>query len=67
MATIDDWGQPTDKLAQPSLSEWAEAVANDVKTRATVGYVDSRIWYGTQAEYDALPEKDPRTLYCIAG
>jgi arylamine N-acetyltransferase len=24
-------------------------------------------WYGTQAEYDALGDYDPDTLYCITG
>jgi len=31
------------------------------------GYVDSRIWYGTQAQYDAISIKDPTTLYVITG
>ena len=22
-------------------------------------------WFGTRAEYNALPEKDPNTCYCI--
>jgi len=28
-------------------------------------YVDSRIWSGTQAAYDAILTKDPTVLYCI--
>ena len=31
------------------------------------GYVDSRIWKGTQAEYDALATKDPAVLYVVTG
>lgn len=29
------------------------------------GYVDSRIWTGTQAAYDAIATKDPTVLYVI--
>jgi hypothetical protein len=29
------------------------------------GYVDGRIWSGTQAQYDALPIKQPDVLYVI--
>jgi hypothetical protein len=29
------------------------------------GYVDSRIWQGTQAQYDAIAVKDPTVLYVI--
>jgi hypothetical protein len=29
------------------------------------GYVDSRIWQGTQAQYDAITTKDPTVLYVI--
>jgi hypothetical protein len=29
------------------------------------GYVDSRIWSGSQAQYDALPIKQPDVLYVI--
>jgi len=31
----------------------------------TKQYVDARIWYGSQAEYDAIITKDPSVLYCI--
>lgn len=34
---------------------------------STKAYVDSRIWFGTQAEYDALPTKDPTVLYAITS
>jgi hypothetical protein len=33
---------------------------------STMAYVDSRIWFGTQAQYDAIPTKDPTVLYCIS-
>lgn len=33
--------------------------------KADKSYVDSRMWSGTQAEYDALPTKDPNVLYLI--
>lgn len=32
---------------------------------ATKTYVDNKIWVGTQAEYDALTNKDSKVLYCI--
>lgn len=32
---------------------------------ANKGYVDSRIWHGTKAEYDAIAVKDPDTLYAV--
>jgi len=32
---------------------------------ATKQYVDSRIWSGTQAEYDAIVTKDPAVLYVV--
>jgi hypothetical protein len=31
------------------------------------GYVDSRIWTGTQSAYDAIPSKDPTVLYVITA
>ena len=31
----------------------------------TKQYVDARIWYGSQAEYDAILTKNPTVLYCI--
>ena len=34
---------------------------------ATVGYVDARIWTGTQAEYDGLGTYDPTVLYVVVG
>jgi hypothetical protein len=33
----------------------------------TKGYVDGRIWKGTQAAYDALPTKDPNVLFVVTG
>jgi len=30
-------------------------------------YVDSRIWSGTQAQYDAIVTKDPTVLYVVVG
>lgn len=27
--------------------------------------IDSKFWTGTQAQYDAIQEKDTNTLYCI--
>ena len=30
-------------------------------------YVDARIWQGTQAQYDAIPSKDPTVLYVVTG
>lgn len=32
---------------------------------ATKGYVDGRIWSGTQAQYNAIPTKDPAVLYIV--
>jgi hypothetical protein len=32
---------------------------------ATKAYVDGRIWSGTQAQYDAIPTKDPTVLYVV--
>lgn len=37
----------------------------DAADGANKGYVDSRIWFGTEAEYDAIVPKDPTVLYCI--
>lgn len=37
----------------------------DVGHAASKGYVDSRIWKGTQAEYDALGTYDPDVLYVV--
>jgi hypothetical protein len=34
---------------------------------ATKQYVDSRIWKGTQAAYDAIVSKDPAVLYVVTG
>jgi len=34
---------------------------------ATIVYVDSRIWKGTQAAYDAIVTKDPTVLYVVTG
>lgn len=34
---------------------------------ATKQYVDSRIWKGTQAAYDALGSHDPAVLYVVTG
>lgn len=33
--------------------------------KADKSYVDSRMWSGTQAEYDSLEVKDPNVLYLI--
>ena len=35
------------------------------KSFTTKEYVDSRIWTGTQSEYDALGTYDDSVLYCI--
>ena len=32
---------------------------------ATVQYVDDKIWVGTTAQYQAISEKNPKTLYCL--
>lgn len=67
MAGIGDYGQPGDPLAAPSLSAWAAAVS----THAAA--VDAGLagkwtrWVGTQAQYDALPTKDPNTLYVVTA
>ena len=40
----------------------------DAHDAATKGYVDNAvptIWYGTQAQYDAITTKDPDTIYLI--
>ena len=34
---------------------------------ATRAYVDSRIWFGTQAAYDAIGSKDSSVLYVVTG
>jgi hypothetical protein len=34
---------------------------------ATKAYTDSRIWTGTQAQYDAIGTKDPTVLYVVTG
>lgn len=34
---------------------------------ATKRYVDARIWTGTQAQFDAIPVKDPDVLYVVTG
>ena len=34
---------------------------------ATKQYTDSRVWQGTQAEYEALGTHDPTVLYVVAG
>ena len=28
-------------------------------------YCDDKIWVGTTAQYDAIADKNPKTLYCI--
>lgn len=39
----------------------------DTLHAATKQYVDDRVWFGTQAQYDAIPTKDPTVLYAISG
>lgn len=39
----------------------------DTNTIATRSYVDSRIWTGTQAQYNAIGTKDPTVVYIITG
>lgn len=41
------------------------AAASAATDAANKGYVDSRIWFGTQQEYNAISPKDPTVLYCI--
>jgi hypothetical protein len=34
---------------------------------ATKGYIDAKFWTGTKAQYDAISQKYPTTLYVIVG
>jgi hypothetical protein len=66
-------------ISQAEADGWYVNVAGDAMTGAltlpadptsdyqasTKRYVDSRIWYGSQAQYDAIVTKDPSVLYCI--
>lgn len=45
-----------------TVSGAAPTAAGHLTTKT---YVDGRIWSGTQAQYDAIPTKDPTVLYCI--
>lgn len=38
---------------------------SEPKSLVTKSYCDDKIWVGTQSQYDSLPEKNPKTLYCI--
>lgn len=49
----------TGALALPASNPTADTHA------AHKGYVDSRIWTGTQAAYDAITTKDPAVLYVV--
>jgi hypothetical protein len=68
---VNDWGGEGERLNAPALGGaggWAEAVAtaldgSDVPVKARTWAQ----WTGTQAEYDALPVKDPGTLYVVVG
>ena len=35
------------------------------KSLVTKSYCDDKIWVGTQSQYDAIADKNPKTLYCI--
>ena len=39
---------------------------SDPKSLVTKSYCDDKIWVGTQSQYDAIPAKNPNTLYCIS-
>lgn len=41
--------------------------ATDLTTSVqnTLTKADNQVWYGTQAQYDAISQKNPDTLYCI--
>lgn len=60
------WG-PVDPPAAPDLTPYATRTYVDSATAplASKTYVDSRIWSGTQAQYDAIPTKDPSVLYVV--
>ena len=72
MASVNDYGKVAgDKLNAPALGGdggWAGAVAAALDNSDTpVSARTWRQWAGTQAEYDALPVKDPGTLYVVIG
>lgn len=53
----------TNSSAYQCLSSAMGKKLNEEK--ASIEYVDSKIWTGTQAEYDSIQEKNANTLYCI--
>ena len=75
--TISGTGEPDsgiDVAVAPSLNSLGlrttggqlrvgEPVLTDAAT--TKNYVDNLNWFGTQAEYDAIPTKNPLTTYNI--
>ena len=52
-------------LTSASLTGLAPPATEDSATNRE--YVDSRIWKGTQAAYDAIVTKDPAILYVVTG
>lgn len=52
-------------LTGPLILDGAAPATN--QTATDKAYVDSRIWTGTQAQYDAIPVKDPEVLYVVVA
>ena len=43
-------------------SDYTPTQPNSIATKQTV---DDKIWVGTTAQYQAISEKNPKTLYCL--
>ena len=53
------------QIATASMpTDWVPSADHNLANKK---YVDSRIWKGTQSEYDGLSEYDDDILYCITG
>lgn len=51
------------KYTKPSGGIPATDLTTSVQN--TLTKADNQVWYGTQAQYDAISQKNPDTLYCI--
>ena len=68
--SINDYGGATDSLGSVPLggpNGWAAAVASalDGSDTSVNARIASRVWDGTQVEYDALGAYDPNTTYFV--
>ena len=56
-------GKGLGTYSKPSGGIPATDLTTSVQT--TLTKADNQVWYGTQAQYDALSQINPDTLYCI--